>query len=77
MTDIEFETAWTALEPTSAQRQRIQSRLTADLEAHDTGLAAEWLGLLRVAPFRTLGLGAVSAVAVATPLLWAAAGVLA
>lgn len=77
MTDVDFTEAWTALEPAADRRRRIQTRLIADLEAHDTSLAAEWLGLLRVAPFKTLGLGALSAVALAAPLALLAAGVLA
>ena len=44
------------------------------LEARDTPLAAEWLGLFRVAPFSAVGLVAVSAVSIATapPLVWLA-----
>jgi hypothetical protein len=75
MTDIEFTQAWTGLEPAADARLRIQARLLADLAAHDTSLLAEWLGLLRIAPFRTLGLGALSAVAIAAPLAWLAATV--
>ena len=72
MTDIELNESWTSLEPTSQVRQRIQSSLQADLEAHDTSLAAEWLSLLRIAPLKTLGLGAVSTLALAASLAWVA-----
>ena len=48
------------------------------LEAHDTSLAAEWLALLRVSPFAAVGLGAVSAVSIATapPFIWLARALL-
>lgn len=77
MTDIEFTEAWSGLQPAADARLRIQARLLADLAAHDTSLAAEWLGLLRIAPLKTLGLGALSAVAIAAPLAWIAAMVVA
>ena len=48
------------------------NRVSAWLEARDTTLAAEWLGLFRVAPFAALGLATVSAVSIiaAPPLVW-------
>ena len=72
MNDEELGDAWTTLEPTVRQRRRIDARVFAWLEARDTPLAAEWLGLFRVAPFAALGLAAVSAVSIvtATPLVW-------
>ncbi len=71
MTDDELNDAWTTLEPTVEQRRRIDTRVLAWLDAHDTSLAAEWLGLFRVAPVRAFALATVSAIAVAaTPLLW-------
>ena len=72
MNDEELGDAWTTLEPTVRQRRRIDARVFAWLEAHDTPLAAEWLGLFRVAPFAALGLATVSAVSIvtATPLVW-------
>jgi hypothetical protein len=72
MTDEELVDVWTALEPTAPQLRRIDARVSAWLEARDTSLAAEWLGLFRIAPFSALGLATVSAVSVvtATPLLW-------
>jgi hypothetical protein len=65
---------WTTLQPTVRQRQRIDARVFAWLEARETPLAAEWLGLFRVAPFSAVGLVAVSAVSIATasPLVWLA-----
>ena len=72
MNDEELGDAWTTLEPTVRRRRRIDARVFAWLEAHDTPLAAEWLGLFRVAPFAALGLATVSAVSIvtATPLVW-------
>ena len=72
MNDEELGGAWTTLEPTVQQRRRIEARVFAWLEARDTSLASEWLGLFTVAPFPALGLVAVSAVSIvlATPLVW-------
>jgi hypothetical protein len=72
MNDEELGDAWTTLEPAMRRRRRIDARVFAWLEARDTPLAAEWLGLFRVAPFAALGLAAVSAVSIvaATPLVW-------
>jgi hypothetical protein len=72
MNEEEIADAWTALEPNVGRRRRIDAQVFAWLEAHDTPLAAEWLGLFRVAPFAALGLATVSAVSivVGTPLVW-------
>ena len=72
MNDEELGDAWTTLRPTVRRRRRIDARVFAWLEARDTPLAAEWLGLFRVAPFAALGLATVSAVSIviATPLVW-------
>jgi hypothetical protein len=72
MNDEELGDAWTAFTPTADRRRRIEVRVFAWLDARDTPLAAEWLGLFKVAPFTAFGLSAVSAVSVvvATPLLW-------
>jgi hypothetical protein len=74
MNDEELGGVWTTLEPTVRQRQRIDASVFAWLEARDTPLAAEWLGLFRVAPFSAAGLLAVSAISIATapPLVWLA-----
>ena len=74
MNDEELAIDWTTLQPTVRQRRRIDAHVSAWLEARDTPLAAEWLGLFRVAPFSAVGLIAVSAVAIATatPLAWLA-----
>jgi hypothetical protein len=74
MNDEVLARAWTTLQPTAHQRQRIDARVGAWLEARDTTLAAEWLGLFRVEPLAAVGLAAASAVAIATapPLIWLA-----
>jgi hypothetical protein len=78
MNDDELGGVWTTLQPTVRQRRRIDAGVHAWLEARDTPLAAEWLGLFRVAPFSAAGLLAVSAVSVvaATPLVWLARALL-
>jgi hypothetical protein len=72
MNDEELGDAWTTLRPTVRQRRRIDAHVFAWLEARDTPLAGEWVGLFRVAPFAALGLATVSVVSivVATPLVW-------
>ena len=74
MNDEELGDFWTTLQPTVRQRRRIDARVFEWLDARDTPLAAEWLGLFRVAPFAAAGLAAVSAVSIviATPLVWLA-----
>jgi hypothetical protein len=78
MTDEELVAAWMAFQPTVRQRRRLDARVSAWLEATEASLAAEWLGLFRVAPFSAAGLVTVSAVAVATaaPLVWVVSAVL-
>lgn len=70
--------AWATLEPSTRQRRHIEARLSAWLDAHDTPLAAEWLGLFRGAPVAAFGLATVSAVAlvVTTPMVWLARALL-
>jgi hypothetical protein len=72
MNDEGFGDAWTTLTPTVRQRRRIDARVFTWLDARDTPLAAEWLGLFKVAPFPALGLAMLSAVSVvaAPPLVW-------
>lgn len=74
MTDEELIDAWTTLEPTVEQRRRIDARVSAWLDAHDTSLTAEWLGLIKVSPVGSLALAAASAVTIVvlTPLAWLA-----
>jgi hypothetical protein len=78
MTDDDLAYAWTALDPSAARRRRIDGRVYDWLDAHDTSLAAEWLGLFRLAPFPAAGLVTVSALSMLTapPVLWAARALL-
>ena len=70
--DDTLDSAWATLEPTAAQRRRIDAQVYAWLDAHDTTLAAEWLALFKVAPLTAFGLVTVSAIAIAlaSPLAW-------
>lgn len=72
MNEEELSGVWTTLQPTMLQRRRIDARVSSWLEARDTSLAAEWLGLFRIAPFSGVGLVAASAVSLAfsTPFFW-------
>ena len=74
MNDEALGTAWMTLEPAGHQRRRIDGRVLAWLEARDTPLAAEWLGLFRAAPLPALGLATMSAVSIVAtpPLVWLA-----
>lgn len=73
MNGEEIVDVWTALEPTSRQHQRIETRVFEWLEASDTSLAAEWIGLFGASPLSTFGLATVSAVAILlAPLAWLA-----
>ena len=78
MTDLELETAWTALEPTEPSRRRMQARVFGWLEASDTPLRSEWLSLFAVNPVAATGLLAASAVALllATPVVWLLGGLI-
>jgi hypothetical protein len=72
MNDEGLADVWTTLEPSVGPRRRIDARVSAWLDARDTSLAAEWLGLFRVEPVAAIGLVTVSAIAIlaATPLGW-------
>ena len=74
MNDEQLAAVWTSLQPTRRQRQRLDGRVAEWLEARDTPLVAEWLGLFRTAPFSAAWLVAASAVSIATapPLVWLA-----
>ena len=72
MNDEALQAACTMLEPTAEQRRRINARVAEWLDAHDTSIAAEWLGLVRTRPIAALSLATAGAVAIvaSTPLLW-------
>jgi hypothetical protein len=72
MNDSQLSGSWAALEPTPAQRRRVDAKVREWLEARESSLAAQWLGLIRFRPIAGLGLAAVGAclVMVATPMSW-------
>lgn len=75
MNDSELIGAWTALEPGARRRARIEARVFGWLEASETSLTAEWLGLLKGEPLAVLAyipLG-IAAMVVLTPVGWLAA----
>lgn len=78
MNDDQLADDWETVEPTARQRQRMEGRVFASLEAHDTSLAAEWLGLVKASPFAAVGLGGLSAVSIAAapPFVWLARALL-
>jgi hypothetical protein len=78
MNEIELAGAWAALEPNPLQRQRIETRVREWLEARESSLAAEWLGLLKINPITGPGFAAVAVclVLIATPLSWVAFSIL-
>jgi hypothetical protein len=78
MNDDELAASFGPLAPTAGERHRMEARVFAWLEAHDTPLALEWLQLLKASPLSALGLGAVSAVSIAAtpPFVWLARALL-
>ena len=78
MNDQELVGVWTALEATDVQQQRMQARVFGLLEARDTSLASEWIGLFRLSPVSAFGLlaGSTASLATATPILWLARALL-
>ncbi len=72
MIQSELIDSWVALEPTPRQRQHIEARVRGWLDARESSLASEWLGLLKVSPIAALGFAAVAACLVlfVTPLSW-------
>lgn len=71
MNDDEFRGLWATIEPTMRQRRKIDGRVFEWVDAHDTSLAAEWLGLFKVERFSAFGLVAVSAVPIALSIVTA------
>jgi len=63
MNDTEIMKLWSALEPTSRRRARIETRVFEWLEASETSIAGEWLRLLKVEPLRALAYVSLGAVA--------------
>lgn len=78
MNDAELMSLWSALEPDGRQRARIETRVFEWLEASDTSIASEWLGLLKVEPLRAFAYASIGAVALLllTPIGWIAASLI-
>lgn len=72
MSDEDLSLSWSALEPTERQRQRIEGRVSRGLDARETSLFAEWIGLLKLNPIAGLGFAAASALSfvLVTPIGW-------
>ena len=74
MNDTEIMNLWSALEPSSRRRARIETRVFEWLDASETSIAAEWLGLLKIEPLTVLAYSSLGAVALVllTPVGWIA-----
>jgi hypothetical protein len=72
MNDTELLNLWAAFEPNGRQRARIETRVFEWLEASETSIAAEWLGLLKVEPLTAFAYASVGAVSLVllTPVGW-------
>jgi hypothetical protein len=78
MNDTDLMSLWSALEPSTRRRARIETRVFEWLEASETTIAAEWLGLLKVEPLTALAYVSIGAVSLflLTPVGWIAAWLL-
>ena len=78
MNDTEIMNLWSALEPTSRRRARIETRVFEWLEASETSIAGEWFALLKVEPLTALAYASVGAVSLLllTPIGWIAVSLL-
>lgn len=74
MNDTELMNLWFAIEPNGRQRARIETRVFEWLEASETSIVGEWLGLLKVEPLTALAYASVGAVSLVllTPIGWIA-----
>ncbi|HEX7237607.1 MAG TPA: hypothetical protein VF405_11635 [Gammaproteobacteria bacterium] len=74
MNDAELMKLWSALEPSARRRARIETRLFDWLEASETSIVAEWLGLLKIEPLTAFAYATVGAVSLIflTPVGWIA-----
>jgi hypothetical protein len=72
MNDAELIATWSMLEPQARRRARIERRVFDWLEASETSLLGEWLGLLKVEPLVGLAYVSVGALSLflLTPLGW-------
>jgi len=72
MNETELVSTWSTLEPSSRRRARIETRVFEWIEASETSLAGEWLGLLKVEPLKALAFASVGALSLLllTPVGW-------
>ena len=72
MNDTALTQLWSTLEPNGYERARIENQVMQWIEASETSLLSEWLGLIKVDPLAGLGLTAASALSLLmlTPLGW-------
>lgn len=72
MNEAELIGTWSTLEPSARRRARIETRLLEWLDASETSLFSEWLGLLKVEPLTGLAYVSVSALSLVllTPVGW-------
>jgi hypothetical protein len=78
MNDTELMTLWSSLDPDTRRRTRIETRVFEWLEASETSIAAEWLGLLKLEPLTALAYASIGAVSLflLTPVGWIASWLL-
>lgn len=78
MNEADLAALWSQLGPDTRRRARIETRVFEWLEASETSLAAEWLGLLKVEPVTSLAFAAAGAVSLVllTPVGWITALIL-
>ena len=74
MNDTELVSLWSTLEPSTRRRARIETRLFDWLDASETSIAAEWLGMLKVEPLTALAYASIGVISlfVLTPVGWLA-----
>ena len=72
MNEADLVGLWSTIGPDARRRARIETRVFEWLEAGETSLAGEWLGVLKVDPIAGLGYAAVGAVSLValTPVGW-------
>ena len=72
MNEADLAALWAQLAPDQRRRARMEARVLDWLEASETSLADEWIGLLKVEPVTGLALAAVGALSLValTPVGW-------
>ena len=78
MNDAELIATWSMLEPQARRRARIETRVFEWLEASESSLLGEWLGLLKVEPLTGLAYVSVGGLSLVllTPIGWFVSGLL-